>query len=290
MMMFLIYAACVLLAGFLFFWYVVIYEPGHFILRERVIYSNKIKSEMGILHLSDLHVNQAHPSKLLAFMKHLASKKADIVVITGDLTNTDIGLRGLRESIRLLNNKKVFAVLGNHDYYTYDFLYSFSPGLSPRKPRDISKTLKCLDQCHVTLLKNRSIFLKKHNIRILGIEYTDHYDKVPSLPRLKGSTNNFNCLLVHTPDLIPRISHWKDIDLLLAGHTHGGQVRLPGIGHIFSRTRFLKGLRRLVDGLNRYKGAMIHISRGLGQGIPMRFRCYPEAVLLRIRPAKNIEK
>ena len=280
----LLFAVCLLFAMLLFFWYVIFYEPNHFILRERVIHSPKVKSEVSILHLSDLHIDHARPSLLFSFMKKLAAKKADIIVMTGDLTNSDIGLNGLKESIRLLNHKNIFAVLGNHDYYIYDFLYSFSPALSPRKPRDISKTIKCLDQCGVKLLKNRSVLLKRYNMKLWGIEYTDHYDSVPQLPNLKSSAKSYNCLLVHTPDLIPRIADWGNIDLFMAGHTHGGQVRLPGIGHVFSRTRFLKGMRRLVDGLNRYKGSMIHISRGLGQGITMRFRCYPEAVLLKIMP------
>jgi predicted MPP superfamily phosphohydrolase len=87
--------------------------------------------------------------------------------------------------------------------------------------------------------------------------------------------------VVHTPDVV---SEWAlgGYDLVLAGHTHGGQVRIPGVGAVVTNCTLPPAL---AAGLHRIGGAWLHVSPGLGTGrfSPIRFNCRPEATLLRLR-------
>lgn len=96
----------------------------------------------------------------------------------------------------------------------------------------------------------------------------------PSIP-----DSAFSLLLAHSPDLVKHASQ-KGIDLQLSGHTHGGQVCLPGWGALFSRTNLD---RKYMSGLHHYNGTQIYINRGIGTAnIPVRFFCPPEITLFKI--------
>ena len=88
---------------------------------------------------------------------------------------------------------------------------------------------------------------------------------------------------MHSPDPSPELAAlgW---DLILAGHTHGGQVRLPVVGALVTNSHMP---RRLVSGLAVMHGSVLHTSAGLGTSkyAPFRFLCRPEAVILDLRPA-----
>ncbi len=100
----------------------------------------------------------------------------------------------------------------------------------------------------------------------------------------KLSDKDFNILLVHSPDYLHHLKkeEYRKIDLILAGHTHGGQVRVPFFGHILTRTKYS---HRIADGFKIYNKTYININRGLGQTVNMRFNCRPEAVLIDIKKA-----
>ncbi len=273
---------------FILVWYVVGYEPSHFILRERIFSSKKIRKEISILHLSDFHFKKHLPKTFYPFIKRLVSLNADMIVMTGDLTHEEEGMKHLEYLLDQFPAGKVFAVLGNHDMHSYSPIHRILPVNIKPKKRDYSALLTLLKKKKVKLLRNQLADVPGEKVEFWGAEYTDDVDPVPPQPRFSKVKNKFfNCVLVHSPDLIPFIQNWEDIDLLLAGHTHGGQVRFPVLGHVLSRTSYLKKTRKLVDGLNDYKGAKIHVVRGLGQGVVMRFRCYPEAVLLRVKPVRG---
>jgi predicted MPP superfamily phosphohydrolase len=89
----------------------------------------------------------------------------------------------------------------------------------------------------------------------------------------------FSVLLAHSPDIVQHASR-KGIDLQLSGHTHGGQVCLPGWGALFSRTNLD---RKYMSGLHHYKDTQIYINRGIGTAnIPVRLFCPPEITLFQI--------
>ena len=94
--------------------------------------------------------------------------------------------------------------------------------------------------------------------------------------------------LTHSPDVVSHILDRK-VDLVLAGHTHGGQMRLPGVGSFVSRSRVFK---RLSAGLFTAGDMLIFITKGIGivRYAPFRFRCAPELAVLELRPRAEVER
>jgi predicted MPP superfamily phosphohydrolase len=96
----------------------------------------------------------------------------------------------------------------------------------------------------------------------------------------------FGLAVVHSPDPSPELASlgW---DLILAGHTHGGQVRLPVAGALVTNSHMP---RRLASGVIRIGGATLHTSPGLGTSkfAPFRFLCRPEATILELHPASAV--
>src|SRR5207248_10730781 len=87
-------------------------------------------------------------------------------------------------------------------------------------------------------------------------------------------------LLAHSPDVALHLGPRRP-DLILAGHTHGGQVRLPLVGPLVTRSRLP---RRLAMGLHRYRGVALFVSRGIGySGLNLRLPCPAEVALLTLR-------
>jgi predicted MPP superfamily phosphohydrolase len=88
----------------------------------------------------------------------------------------------------------------------------------------------------------------------------------------------------HTPDLVYPLSR-RGVELVLAGHNHGGQARLPGIGPVLMPSRYG---RRLDQGFFRVGPTLLHVSRGVGAKHPLRFRCPPEIsrIVLRAVPRR----
>jgi predicted MPP superfamily phosphohydrolase len=87
-------------------------------------------------------------------------------------------------------------------------------------------------------------------------------------------------LLAHSPDILPELPPGR-VALALLGHTHGGQVRLPGLPAIVTRTRMRL---REPHGIWRIRGTLVHMHAGLGALTPLRFGMPPEAVLLQLVP------
>jgi predicted MPP superfamily phosphohydrolase len=90
-------------------------------------------------------------------------------------------------------------------------------------------------------------------------------------------------LLAHTPDQI----EWArafDIDLMLCGHTHGGQIRLPWVGAIFAPSR--QGVK-FDCGVFEFMPTVLHVTRGIAGKLPLRWNCAPEIVLLTLRSPKK---
>jgi predicted MPP superfamily phosphohydrolase len=129
---------------------------------------------------------------------------------------------------------------------------------------------------------NNSKVLFKHNhseINLIGITCTHHPHQDINYLSSLIQEDSLNILLYHSPDLIYELTQEHEVDLMLSGHTHGGQVRLPLWGAIF--TGSLYG-RRLQKGLYQIYDTLLYISRGIGLeglGAPrVRFLCSPEII------------
>ncbi|WP_418790512.1 metallophosphoesterase [Phosphitispora sp. TUW77] len=225
-----------------------------------------------VLHLSDLHGKRF--GKCQKKLLHLIRQQQfDLVAITGDLVNKfwpDID--PAVELIQNLPDKPVYFVSGNHEWKT---------GFRHREK---------LRELGVQILDNKAEMAgyKDGYIWVLGVDdpHTgrDNLDKAlqeaaqesgePRVPRL---------LLAHSPNIFPKADDRK-IDLILAGHTHGGQVRFPLVGAVFAPGQGL--LPRWDYGKYQAEHSTMIISSGLGESdLPIRFNIRPEIVLVSLFPA-----
>ncbi len=226
-----------------------------------------------ILHLGDLHIERitAREKKLNELVQEFQS---DIILFSGDVLN----LSYLREPKAIAEAREVMARWkATHGVFAVEG----SPAV------DIAESIpKIYTGLEIRLMKEerRTIELFGQEIDLIGLScsHRPHVD-APRLERLVDDlTGRFTILLYHSPDLAPNAAE-HNIDLMLSGHTHGGQVRLPFFGALF--TASLYG-RIFASGRYGLKNLTLYITRGLGMegaGAPrVRFLCPPEVILWEI--------
>ncbi len=228
-----------------------------------------------VLHVTDLHLRQgAHPADEIAPV--LDGERFELAVFTGDLADDEGGCVALAPLLRALRPAEgAFAVLGNHDHY----FYRHTTGEGPLQ-NDLRPLLATLHAAGVTLLTNAHATACGGRLAVIGVDDpTLGLDRVdvafaglaPRAPKI---------MLAHSPDVLTRLGHHRP-GLLLAGHTHGGQLRLPGIGALGT----VSGLpRRYTMGAYVYDGVPTYVSRGVGtSGAPARLYCPPEIAVITLR-------
>jgi uncharacterized protein len=238
-----------------------------------------------IAHLSDLHLYGGPYAKRAVWIRNMIGKtlkkeKPDMIVITGDLIDNNSGiplLDGVLAKVRAPYG--VYAVLGNHDHFQYNFLHVFSPlfDFVDKKKTDRKALEAVLKKNRVKLLSDSAVTVRANGfiLRIAGLEYlTFKKKKIPAF-RFPENDKSFKILLSHYPDVV-RLpgGGWKKFDLVLSGHTHGGQVTLFGFP-LISRS---KVGRRNIRGASVHGNTMLYVSKGLGVSryVPFRFFAAPE--------------
>lgn len=268
----------------------------------------KLKQSLKVVQLSDLHFNDMINQNFLnKLVRQVAILAPDLIVITGDFLCMGQMADAKRLKDFLLSLKAplgIFAVLGNHDYSAglninsdgyYDTIKSVSaPALSGFKrlwavpevkgvataaARAVSanpELMQVLEESSVTLLDNRTVQIGGLNLVGLGDLMADavHPEKAFSKYDLKLP----GVILAHNPDTVTRLKDFPG-DLVLSGHTHGGQINLPWLWKRFTsmeNRQFKSGMHQILD-------KSLYISRGLGGVIPFRFNTRPELVLITIK-------
>ena len=234
-----------------------------------------------VLHLSDLHVERitARERRLLELVEEL---RPDLIVFTGDFLNLSFldDARAQSDCRELLSRLR--APLG---------VYAINGSPSVDRPHVVSQVLDGLNIRH---LDNRAEPLKlspedEPALALIGITSTnDAVRDGETLRQVMTSVPNnpltpFTLLLYHSPDLMPQAAR-AGVDLFLAGHTHGGQIRLPLVGAIVTSSKYWK---RYEMGLYAEGNTRLYVSRGIGMeglGAPRaRFFCPPEIALFELR-------
>jgi predicted MPP superfamily phosphohydrolase len=273
-----------------------------------------------ILHLSDFHLRKDRKGeKLFEFVHSLSNYNPDFIFITGDLVEKDIYFDYLAEMLEGLNAKSgKYAVFGVHDYYNKtpkEFIKNMIKRIKEyQRENDVSGLINKLGGIGIKVLRNERVshFLSRDfSINISGLEdsaigKTDiaktMLEKGNSKKELINkdlfvldgrNLHNLNdskkieICLTHTPDmdLFGRLAD-NGVDIIFAGHTHGGQVRLPGIGAIISGCDISA---KYASGLFYFKKFVLYVSRGLGEGrySPFRFYCPPEATIIKVSFTEN---
>lgn len=217
-----------------------------------------------IMQLSDLHLESLRipVQKILAFIE---SSQPDIIVLTGDLISTRTDLDKLPAYLAPLSAKDgCYMVMGNNDYS------HFSRSLFKRY-------LEVLRSLHWTPLLNEAKFLPELNLWIIGIDdpATAHDDVDKAYVGIhSASSNAFRLALAHSSDCLDDVAKYG-ADLLLTGHTHGGQIRLPGLKPFITNTYL--GDHGIYEGYHIISNVPLYINRGIGESVfPWRFNVTPE--------------
>ncbi|MFZ5802663.1 MAG: metallophosphoesterase [Candidatus Omnitrophota bacterium] len=276
-----------LAAAALFIWIRFIEIRRYRVVFRSVPIRKKLPRPLKILHLSDFHFT-GKPHPLDDFFGQLAREPYDLVFCTGDLIEHDGAVRQCAANLaRLQSRYGIFAILGNHDHYDYRFWDSFLhdfPGWGlPKTLNDVDRLVHELKVSGIRVLRNETA-----EFVIEGVPFLVHGidDPMTEKANLRATLENFdprkvNILLTHSADVLLEVGD-NEMDLALAGHTHGGQIRLPGIGPILTHTCLG---RKYTTGLHLFRGTPLSVSQGMGhcRFLPFRWMCRPEAVVLEVR-------
>lgn len=231
-----------------------------------------LRDPLHVAFLSDLHYGPFIGSgSVAAWVDATLELEPDLIVLGGDLVDnrlrrTPAALVG--ELARLRAPLGVYTVWGNHDHTR------FGHGIG-----DFAADLAAIG---VKLLRN-SGELVRDDLSLMGID--DLREGSPDLAAALATrkANAASLLVSHNPDVLPMVP--LDVGLTLAGHTHGGQVRLPLIGPLATSSHY--GRRFVAGWVNG--PARGYVSRGLGVAqLPLRIDCPPELTSLRLVPRAKL--
>jgi len=223
-----------------------------------------------ILFVSDVHAGPfLSTGALTRAFAQLGTLGADVVVHGGDVATSNVAevVRHAEAFSGLTASLGRFAVYGNHDHYT----------------GDLAGIARFFENCGVRMLNNDAVALTRGGARLALAGIDDWNFGRPDLAAAMESAARAApaapiVLISHNPDASLRAAA-HGAALTISGHTHGGQVRIPGRPVLVRMSRY-----RLDDGRYVHDGAHIVVCRGLGvSGIPVRIACAPEALLITLR-------
>ena len=244
---------------------------------------------LSILHLSDLHFVRDERRKA-TFVAQLPA--ADVTIVTGDLLAEPEAVETAVAAIRpAMGRLASWFVLGSNDYFVprpLNPFWYFVPN-ARRRPRraqrgranELRAQLEADGWQDLTNLREERD-LDGLAVELLGLDDT-HIARQDLRLVPRTEPERFGIAVMHSPDSIPEAAACG-YPLVVAGHTHGGQVRLPLVGALVTNSQLP---RRLASGMFRMGGSLVHVSPGLGTSkyAPFRFLCRPEATLLELRGA-----
>jgi predicted MPP superfamily phosphohydrolase len=220
-----------------------------------------------LLLMSDLHIDQ-DPDLPQVVLERLGGLEVDVACLAGDFRRRILGdhrpaLELLRPIVQAINaHEGIFAVRGNHDS---------------------AQLIAELAALGVHVLDNRAHAVVRQGERLWlgGVDDPHLYRAHDVAVAMKSvPSGEFTILLAHSPEAYAEAAR-AGVALYLCGHTHGGQVLLPGIGSLVKNMRAPMALHR---GFWRYDGMLGFTSTGVGSGsVFARFNCPPEMVLLTLR-------
>jgi hypothetical protein len=229
---------------------------------------------LNVLQLSDLHASQYVSLEFIAKAIGLGlSLKPDLILLTGDFITRkfDQFERYQKVLAPLAKAAPCYACLGNHDGGSW---VADRSGYS-----DTEAVRGLLSKSGIELLHNRAtnVRIKDWSLRLVGLGDWWAKECEPSIAFAGEPPDQDQTLLVlsHNPDTKDLLKSYA-WDLLVCGHTHGGQFYLPLIGTPFAPVHD----KRFVKGLHRWDGRWIHVTKGVGNLLGVRFNCRPEVSLL----------
>jgi predicted MPP superfamily phosphohydrolase len=225
---------------------------------------------MRIVQASDFHYAEyTEPFFLREMVRKINRLKPDMVVLTGDFISfaplsTSFARRCAPACAEILGGIECplrYASLGNHDYFI--------------GPRNVAGPL---EEHGIRVLMNAATALERDGQRlwIAGVGSACEGAAEPGRAVPQAASGETVILMAHEPDILPEVARFN-VDLMLSGHTHGGQVRFPFLPP-FHLPEFGQ---RYVEGWFRLGATQMYVNRGIGAvGLPFRFRCPPEITVI----------
>jgi uncharacterized protein len=242
-----------------------------------------------IVQLTDFHYDGVRLSEWLLEEAIAAANEAepDLIVLTGDFITYDPApIYALVQRLKNLQSRAgIYAVLGNHDHYW------------PGAKREVANALNSVG---IRVLYNEAIYPLGSQLALVGFADFESGDFGPKPVMASINPAIPRIVLSHNPDTAEKLQNWR-IDLQLSGHTHGGQIVIPGIGPLYAwviKIGYLipRPIRKFIpfvsagnavfthwewaSGLHSVGSNLLYVNRGLGTYEPGRLFCPPEVTVI----------
>lgn len=255
-------------------WYGLVFEPDWIeVTRVKVRVASLPRAFVGLrlAHITDLHFGWfVGAAEARAAVEAVLALRPDLVAITGDLVSrlTEVEARIINDELsRLTAPLGVYVILGNHDHWT-----------------NAEGVAELIAGAGLTLLRNASAVIEQDGQALYVAGVDDVWERKADLSlALDGVPRDGRAiLLAHEPDFADEAAKDRRVAVQLSGHSHGGQVRLPGRGAI----RLPRLGRKYAYGLFTVGTMALYVNRGIGVAFPpIRLNCRPEVTLLELAPA-----
>lgn len=255
--------------------YCFIVEPNKLEITRYVIRDSELGG-IKVVFASDFHIRPYQQKRLEKIVETINAENADIVVSAGDYvaghtSEATMSIQDIATGLSKVKSKYGFyTVLGNHDGWY-----------------DAEWVAENLEKNGIKVLNNKNVSLNINGKKVFvaGIEdlmtgQPNIYEALYGTGLGIGDDENGKrapiIMLTHTPDMFPKVP--KEVNLTLAGHTHGGQVRIPLMGTLIVPSEYGN---KYANGLIEEKGKKLITTSGIGTSIiPIRFNCLPEIVVV----------
>lgn len=239
------------------FWSIFI-EPYILTVKKLTVNDNSLKG-LKIVFASDFHIKPYEMFRLKRIIKAVNKQNADIVLLGGDYVNghkmgMSMTIDKIAKELSEIHSKNgIYGVIGNHDGW-----------------QGKEECIKELEKNNIKVLFNENKCFE--NFCIAGLD--DLQTGTPNINKALTNITKPVILLTHTPDIMPKVPY--NVNLTLAGHLHGGQIRL-------NKALIVPSIygNKYANGFLNDKGKKIYTTKGLGTSIlPIRFNCPPEIVVI----------
>lgn len=230
-----------------------------------------------VAHLSDFHYGDHIPTGYLEdALERTVALKPDVIALTGDFI--DRGPQHIHKAAKLLRRLTaplgVYAVLGNHDFSVHTARgYRKHPGLH-------ETVTKALVNEGIQVLRNHAVRINRGDagLVVAGVDDLWSLESNPQAALANQCPHTPRIVLAHNPQSVEQFGDCR-ADLVLSGHTHGGQINWPGLGRVLLGRK----ARRWAAGLYSHNGGHVYVNKGVGFGWRFRFGVRPEVALFTLQ-------
>jgi predicted MPP superfamily phosphohydrolase len=232
-----------------------------------------------IAHLTDFHFGSHIPTGYLEeALERTQAEKPDLIALTGDFI--DRGPEHVGKAAKLFRHLKaplgVYAVLGNHDF-------SVHTARGVRRHPELHRTVAdALGTEGIRVLRNHAVRFDRDGggLVLAGVDDLWSLESDPHAALADQCPDTPRVVLAHNPQSVELFGEHR-ADLVLSGHTHGGQIDWPGLGRILLG----KKAKRWAAGLYPHNGGHVYVNKGVGFGWRFRFGVRPEVAVFALQPS-----